>query len=74
MPCELNWSQQYFPRKFIENYILQFKYRIEAFEMLAACQGVFGRGIALDASLNRYDNDAGCRNTNKPGDLKVLKF
>ena len=42
--------------------------------MLAACQGVFGRGIALDASLNRYDNDAGCRNTNKPGDLKVLQL
>ena len=38
---------------------------------IAACSGVFGKAIAVDALYNGLVNDKGCRNTNKPGDLKV---
>ena len=43
------------------------------FELLAVLQGVYGRGVALDAFFNRFVNEVGSRNSNKPGDLKVLK-
>ena len=49
----------------------QHKYRIEAFEKMCAAQGVHGEAVALDSTYNRFCNDKGGRNTNKPGDLKV---
>ena len=39
--------------------------------MIAGSQGIHGKGVANDIIHNRWVNDAGCRNTNKPGDLKV---
>ena len=50
---------------------LQFKYRIEAVELIAASSGVYGGSTALNVKYNRFCNDQGDRNTNKPGDLKV---
>ena len=50
---------------------LQWKYRIECTELLAAAQGLFGLRIAKDVRHNRLMNDVGSRNTNKAMDLKV---
>jgi len=41
-------------------------HRIEVFELLAVLQGVYGRGVALDAFFNRFVNEVGSRNSNKP--------
>ena len=43
----------------------------KAFRHTAAASGAFGRGIAADTQYNGLINDKGCKNTNKPGDLKV---
>lgn len=44
---------------------------MEASWKVAAVAGVFGPRIARDATYNGLVNDQGCKNTNKPGDLKV---
>ena len=54
--------------------LLQFKYRIEAAELIAAAMGVYGGGTAVNVKFNRYCNDQGLKNTNKPADLKVMHY
>jgi hypothetical protein len=54
-----------------DNLAFQWKYRIEAAESTAARSGVYGKAVAVDVTYNSLVNDQGCRNTNKPGDLKV---
>ena len=49
----------------------QVKYRIEACEKIAAAAGVYGDAVAKDTTFNSFVNDMGCRNTNKPLDIKV---
>ena len=34
---------------------------------------MFGKAAAIDATYNTLVNDTGCRNGNKPGDLKVSR-
>ena len=57
--------------EFSLTYHLQWKYRIECTELLAAAQGLYGLRIAKDVKFNRLCNDVGSRNTNKAMDLKV---
>lgn len=45
---------------------------MEASWKLAAVAGMFGLRVARDATYNGLVNDQGCKNTNKPGDLKVI--
>ena len=52
--------------------VLQYKYRIQAHQKIAAAEGCHGKAIAIDTIYNSLVNDKGCRNTNKPGDLTVL--
>ena len=49
----------------------QFNYRIQAARKIAACSGVFGTRVKIDATYNVFVNDQGCANTNKACDLKV---
>ena len=49
----------------------QVKYRIEACEKIAAAASVYGDAVAKDTTFNSFVNDMGCRNTNKPLDIKV---
>ena len=41
-------------------------------EHVAAVAGVHEQSVAVSCTHNRWANDKGCRNTNKPGDLKVI--
>ena len=47
------------------------KYRICAHRKIAACSGVFGAKIQVDALHNCFINDQGLKHTNVDGDLKV---
>ena len=51
--------------------MLQYKYRIQVHQKLAAAKGVHGKSIQIDSTYNSLVNDKGCRNTNKAGDLKA---
>ena len=55
-------------------HLFQFKYRIEAAELIAAAMGVYGGATAVNVKFNRYCNDQGLKNTNKPADLKVIHY
>lgn len=50
---------------------MQWKYRIEAVEKLAAVEGVHGKSVARTSTFCGFVNKKGCRNTNKPSDLEV---
>ena len=50
---------------------LQWKYRIEATEKVAAVAGLYGKSVAVTSTYCGFVNTKGCRNTNKPGDLHV---
>ena len=50
---------------------MQWKYRIEAVEKVAAVEGVHGLSVARTSTFCGFINKKGCRNTNKPFDLEV---